>query len=132
MKIIFKSLVKQPEVEDTKVHQELDSNYELYKDDKDNEFHTFTFKDTDENKTSTRIEFHPNYVNIFRGPSEFYFELNKERNDSILDLGNGMKFPLITQLKNVEILDKVKKVHYVIMSANNQIISECFIEIEHE
>lgn len=132
MKITFKSLVKQPEAEDIKVEYPVESEYELYEDDKQNKYHAFSFRDNDKAKTKTRIEIHEKYVNIFRDASSLFFELGKQRNDSTLDLGNGMTFPIITELEKVEIDDHHKKVHYKLLSINNDLISECLIDIKHE
>lgn len=133
MKIIFESLIKNQSETPTNVKYETEAKYIYEKNLIDNNhYHTFTFNDNDKEKTITRIEINENFVNIFRGKTSLFFEVNKTNNKSLIYVDNTMSIPVLTKLNKVIIDDKLKEVHYSLMSLDTKLLGDFEIKITHE
>lgn len=131
MKIKFKSTVKQPGADDVNVEAVLDAKKEKYEDSNKNIYDVYTF--TEENpKVTTRIELNPKYVNIFRESVSLNFELNKEVNTSVIKTDDGLELTIKTFLKSFKKTKEKFKINYELRAINNQLVSECFIDISEE
>ncbi|MBZ4195440.1 hypothetical protein [Mycoplasma tauri] len=132
MKIIFKSLVKQPNVEDTHVNIEVQANCETFVDDKLNEWKIFTFKES-ENDIAVRFEISTNKLRIYRDNASLIFELGVKNHNSTIDTSSKTFIPITTLLKSIDF--EKNKANYELYIQNKEsnsevLISECFVELE--
>lgn len=133
MKIIFNSLVKQPNSDDVTVETEVDAEYELYNDNFGVKTKSFTFKESD-TKVVTRIEFTNSTLNIFRDAVTLVFRLNEKSYDSSVYSENGQLLPLISVLDEIDF--EKNKVSYRLFlqdfNNNEALLSNCFIELKEK
>ncbi|EIN15315.1 Hypothetical protein MAGb_2140 [Mycoplasmopsis agalactiae 14628] len=131
MKLIFTSLVKQPNAEDIKVEAEVDAEYEIYKSPDELETKAYTFKEPDTG-ISTRVEFTNASLNIFRDAVTLVFKLNKKTYDSSIHNENNQLIPLISVLDEIDFEKNKAAYRLLIQDANDNeiLLSNCFIELK--
>ncbi|QQH29186.1 hypothetical protein HYD98_01035 [Mycoplasmopsis bovis] len=133
MKIIFNSLVKQPNSDDVTVETEVDAEYELYNDNFGVKTKSFTFKESD-TKVVTRIEFTNSTLNIFRDAVTLVFRLNDKSYDSSVYSENGQLLPLISVLDEIDFEKNKASYRLFLQDFNNNevLLSNCFIELKEK
>ncbi len=133
MKIIFNSLVKQPNSDDVTVETEVDAEYELYNDNFGAKTKSFTFKESD-TKVVTRIEFTNSTLNIFRDAVTLVFRLNEKSYDSSVYSENGQLLPLISVLDEIDFKKNKASYRLFLQDFNNNevLLSNCFIELKEK
>lgn len=130
MKLIFTSLVKQPNTENVKIETEIDAECEIYKSPDGVETKAYTFKEPDTN-VSTRIEFTDSSLNIFRDAVTLVFKLNKKTYDSSIYNENNQLIPLVSVLDEIDFEKNKAAYRLLIQDANDNeiLLSNCFIEL---
>ncbi|EGV00347.1 hypothetical protein MCSF7_01039 [Mycoplasmopsis columbina SF7] len=129
MKIKFKSQAIQND-EPINVEFETDAEYEIFYDDEnDLNYHTYHFKEPKTNQAN-RVEINEKQVNIFAGPTTLIIKKDERYSNSYIQV-NGQEFSLITELLGINIQDQIKTFKYKLFSANEDLMGEFVVSIEH-
>ncbi|MGV2393357.1 UNVERIFIED_CONTAM: hypothetical protein O8I53_10610 [Campylobacter lari] len=129
MKLAFKSVVQMKGMaESIPTEYITETLKEIYTSPEGIVYTAYTFKEP-ESRITNRFEINENSLNIFRGKTSLFFELNKKNFSSEVPLDNGTYINLQTELLTLEHNENIINAHYKIFSLDGMELSNCILTL---